>query len=73
MYLPGKMQEANEIIDIMNANDVHWAIRRIRPRIDPETKTWAAPGISGLKTTHGKSKDAYYTPEELDFMLNKKK
>lgn len=73
MYLPGKMKEANEIIDIMNENDVHWAIRRIRPRLDPITKTWATPGTSGLKTTHGKSKDAYYTHEELDFMLNKKK
>lgn len=73
MYLPGKMNEANEIIDIMNQNDVHWAIRRIRPRIDPLTNTWAIPGISGLKTVHGRSKDAYYTSEELDFMLNKKK
>jgi hypothetical protein len=31
------------------------------------------PGISGLDTTHGKCKDEYYTVEELDFMLNKKK
>ena len=73
MYLPGKMAEANEIIDIMNENDVHWVIRRIRPRLDPETKTWAVPGLSGLKTSHGKCKDDYYTQEELDFMLNKKK
>lgn len=73
MYLPGKMAEANEIIDIMNENDVHWVIRRIRPRMDPTTKTWAQPGLSGLKTTHGKCKDDYYTAEELDFMLNKKK
>ena len=73
MYLPGKMKEANEIIDIMNANDVHWAIRRIRPRIDPQTGTWAEPGTSGLLTKHGKSSDAYYSPEELEFMLRTKK
>jgi hypothetical protein len=41
--------------------------------MDPETKTWAQPGLSGLKTSHGKCKDDYYTQEELDFMLNKKK
>lgn len=69
MYLPGKMKEANEIIDIMNNNDVHWAIRRIRPRIDPLTKTWAIPGKSGLETIHGTSLDSYYSDEELEFML----
>ena len=73
MYLPGKMNEANEIIDIMNENDVHWVIRRIRPRMDPKTKTWAVPGKSGLETVHGKVDDLYYSDEELDFMLNKKK
>jgi MoaA/NifB/PqqE/SkfB family radical SAM enzyme len=73
MYLPGKIDQANEIIDIMNENDVNWVIRRIRPRIDPVTNTWAVPGTSGLKTVHGKSKDVYYTDEELDFMLNRKK
>jgi MoaA/NifB/PqqE/SkfB family radical SAM enzyme len=72
MYLPGKMEQANEIIDIMNENDVHWVIRRIRPRIDPSTDTWAEPGLSGLLTKHGRSEDAYYTAEELDFMLKKK-
>lgn len=72
MYLPGKMDQANELIDIMNENDVHWVIRRIRPRLDPATGTWAEPGISGLLTKHGRSNDAYYTAEELDFMLKKK-
>lgn len=73
MYLPGKMKEANEIIDIMNVNKVHWAIRRIRPRLDPVTNTWASPGTSGLDTVHGKVNDRYYTDEELAFMLNKEK
>lgn len=73
MYLPGKMKEANEIIDIMNENNVHWAIRRIRPRVDPITGTWAAPGISGLKTVAKKVSDAYYSDEELAFMLEKEK
>jgi MoaA/NifB/PqqE/SkfB family radical SAM enzyme len=70
MYLPGKMQQAMEIIDLMNQHDIKWVIRRIRPRIDPTMKTWANPGFSGMKTVHGKSTDQYYTEEELDFILN---
>jgi MoaA/NifB/PqqE/SkfB family radical SAM enzyme len=68
MYLPGKLKEANEIIDIMNENNVNWVIRRIRPRIDPITMSWAKPGTSGLQTIHGFSSDNYYSSEELKFM-----
>lgn len=73
MYLPGKMNEAKEIIEIMNKNEIHWVIRRIRPRIDPVTSTWAKPGTSGLSTVHGSSIDSYYSEEEINFMLNVKK
>lgn len=68
MYLPGKLAEAKEIIDIMNQNQIHWVIRRIRPRMDPTTKTWARPHVSGLATVSGKCNDAYYSQEELDFI-----
>jgi MoaA/NifB/PqqE/SkfB family radical SAM enzyme len=73
MYLPGKMNEANEIIDIMNNEDIHWVIRRIRPRVDPITGKWAMPGTSGLKTIPKKVKDPYYSDEEIAFMLDSEK
>jgi hypothetical protein len=73
MFLPGKLKEANEIINLMNENHVNWVIRRIRPRIDPITMSWAKPGTSGIKTMHGKSDESYYSTEELKFMLETKK
>lgn len=72
MYLPGKIKEAKEIISLMNENNVKWAIRRIRPRVDPETLTWAKANTSGMKTIAKKVKDDYYTSEDLEFLLNTK-
>lgn len=72
MFLPGKIKEASEIIEIMNDNDIHYAIRRIRPKIDPLTNTWAKPGTSGMATKHGVSSDSYYSKEEIEFMVGQR-
>lgn len=68
MYLPGKLHECKELIKLFDDNDVHWVVRRIRPKIDPVTSTWATPGTSGLTVIDGYSKDHYYSEEELSWL-----
>jgi MoaA/NifB/PqqE/SkfB family radical SAM enzyme len=70
MFLPGKLKEAKEIIEILKDHDIHYAIRRIRPRIDSLTGKWALPGTSGMTTVHGKCNDPYYSKEEIEFITN---
>lgn len=68
MYLPGKMKECQDLIKLFDANDVQWVIRRIRPKIDPRTSTWAKPGTSGLVMRDGHCNDPYYSREELEWL-----
>jgi len=68
MYLPGKLEECKQLIQMFDENDVHWVIRRIRPKIDPVTGSWALPGASGLTVYDGHSDDPYYSNEELEWL-----
>jgi len=66
--LPGKLEECKQLIQMFDENDVHWVIRRIRPKIDPVTGSWALPGASGLTVYDGHSDDPYYSNEELEWL-----
>ncbi len=68
MFLPGHLKDTKNLINICNDYKVHWVIRRIRPKFDPNTNTWASPGFSGMQTTNKKCLDEYYSKEELNFL-----
>ena len=68
MFLPGHIKDTKNLIKLCDNHKIHWVIRRIRPKFNPNTKTWAYPGFSGMKTTNEKCSHPYYTKEELDFL-----
>ena len=70
MYLPGCLQEVKQLIDLFDSHGVHWVVRRIRPKIDPVTGSWALPGASGLTVYDGHSDDPYYSNEELEWLAS---
>lgn len=68
MYLPGKLEECKQLIQFFDENDVHWVIRRIRPKINPQTGSWAQPGTSGMLVRDGACDDLYYSKQELEWL-----
>lgn len=68
MYLPGKLEECKELIKFFDEHDVQWVVRRIRPKIDPKTGSWAKPYVSGMTVHDGNCNDKYYSQEELEWL-----
>jgi MoaA/NifB/PqqE/SkfB family radical SAM enzyme len=68
MYLPGKLNEVKELISELEKHNVHWVVRRIRPKININTSKWAIPGTSGMETTDGFDSESYYSDEELKWL-----
>ena len=77
MFLPNYLQECKEIINILTENNINYAVRRIRPQVDPELNEYLLPHKSGAigvqlsqaaKTIDVSKLKPYYSQEELDWL-----
>lgn len=76
MFLPGKLNECIEIINELDANDITYTIRKIRPRVNEERTGWHRPFEDGMLGYHPKFKEIarfeaeapYYSKEELNWI-----
>ena len=69
MYLPGKLQEIHSVVEWLNANEVQFNIRRIRPMTN-KIGEFTPPGASGMpfEGIQWGGAEGYYNQEELDYM-----
>jgi MoaA/NifB/PqqE/SkfB family radical SAM enzyme len=73
MFLPGYLEQCKEIINILNENNISYAVRRIRPQFDPNTKEYLLPNQSGaagiplynMGKINQSNLKPYYSDEEL--------
>jgi MoaA/NifB/PqqE/SkfB family radical SAM enzyme len=76
MFLPGKLKECIEIINELQANNITYSIRKIRPRVNMDRTGWHRPFEDGMLGQHPKfseiaifeSQDPYYNEEELNWL-----
>ena len=70
MYLPGKLQEIQSVVEWLNANEIRFIIRRIRPMTNLQTGEMNKPYSSGMKFSGRQYAGAenYYNQAELDYM-----
>ena len=70
MYLPGKLKEIHSVVEWLNANEVQFNIRRIRPMTNLQTGEMNKPYSSGMKFAGIQYAGAenYYNQDELDYM-----
>lgn len=76
MFLPGKLQECQNLISIMSNNDIPYTIRRIRPRVNATRTGWHMPyedGMQGFHPTWQETQEfsrtqPYYSEQELEWL-----
>jgi MoaA/NifB/PqqE/SkfB family radical SAM enzyme len=75
MFLPGKLDECIELMDTFQQHDVHYSIRRIRPRTNSDRTDWLRPYSDGMLGLAPRQHEinmskfgAYYSTEELEWL-----
>ena len=75
MFLPGKLDECEELMQIMQERDIKYTIRRIRPRANADRTAWLRPYEDGMLGKHPRFKEhakfeavqPYYSKQEMDW------
>lgn len=75
MFLPGKLKECEELIQIMKKHNIRYTIRRIRPRANSDRTGWLRPYEDGMKGKHPRFREhakfealhPYYSDEEREW------